>query len=253
MGYLHDGHLALIEASRAQCDVTVVSIFVNPTQFGPNEDLSTYPRDFARDEKLCRDAGVAIIFAPGAEEIYPAQYETFVQPGELAKPLCGAFRPGHFRGVATVVSKLFNMVQPDVAFFGQKDFQQCAVVRRMTIDLNLPIEIVIVPTVREADRLAMSSRNRYLSKEDRRRALVISRGLFAAAEEFRLGERNVDELIAIARRHLETVDRLQYLELVDGETLKPAVSPLHRPAALCVAAYVGSTRLIDNVILQPTP
>lgn len=253
MGYLHDGHLALIEASRAQCDVTVVSIFVNPTQFGPNEDLSTYPRDFQRDEKLCRDAGVAIVFAPGAMEVYPAQFETFIEPGELAKPLCGAFRPGHFRGVATVVSKLFNMVQPDVAFFGQKDFQQCAVVSRMAIDLNLPIEIVIVPTVREADHLAMSSRNRYLSEEDRRRALTISRGLFAAAEEFRLGKRNVDELIAIARRHLETLDRLQYLELVDGDTLKPAVSPLHRPAALCVAAYVGSTRLIDNVILRPTP
>ncbi|MFK4583796.1 pantoate--beta-alanine ligase [Bradyrhizobium ottawaense] len=253
MGYLHEGHLALIEASRRRCDVTVVSIFVNPTQFGPNEDLSTYPRDFLRDEELCRGAGVAIVFAPGAKEVYPAQFETFIEPGELAKPLCGTFRPGHFRGVATVVSKLFNMVQPDVAFFGQKDFQQCAVVRRMAVDLNLPIEIVTVPTVREADRLAMSSRNRYLSEEDRGRALAISRGLFAAAEEFRLGERNVDRLIAIAKRHLETVDRLQYLELVDGDTLKPAVSPLHRPAALCVAAYVGSTRLIDNVILQPTP
>jgi pantoate--beta-alanine ligase len=253
MGYLHDGHLALIETSRAQCDVTVVSIFVNPTQFGPNEDLSTYPRDFERDEKLCRDAGVAIVFAPGAEELYPAQFETFVEPGELAKPLCGAFRPGHFRGVATVVCKLFNMVQPDAAFFGQKDFQQCAVVRQMAIDLNLPIEIVTVATVREADRIAMSSRNRYLSEEDRGRALAISRGLFAAAEEFRLGERNVDRLIAVAKGHFQKVDRLQYLELVDADTLKPAVSPLHRAAALCVAAYVGSTRLIDNVILQPTP
>jgi len=252
MGYLHDGHLALIEASRAQCDVTVVSIFVNPTQFGPNEDLSTYPRDFERDEKLCRDAGVAIVFAPGAKEVYPAQFETFIEPGELAKPLCGAFRPGHFRGVATVVCKLFNLVQPDVAFFGQKDFQQCAVVRRMAIDLNLPIEIVTVPIVREVDRLAMSSRNRYLSEEDRGRALAISRGLFAAAEEFRSGERNVDKLIAVAKRHLQTIDQLQYLELVDGDTLKPAASPLNRPAALCVAAYIGSTRLIDNVILQPS-
>lgn len=253
MGYLHDGHLALIEASRAQCDVTVVSIFVNPTQFGPNEDLSTYPRDFERDEKLCRDADVAIVFAPAAQEIYPAQFETFVEPGELAKPLCGAFRPGHFRGVATVVCKLFNMVQPDVAFFGQKDFQQCAVVRRMAKDVDLPIEIVTVPTVREADGLAMSSRNRYLSREARRRALAISRGLFAAADEFRSGERDVEKLVAIARGHLETVDRLQYLELVDGDTLKPAASPLSRPAALCAAVYVGSTRLIDNVILQPTP
>lgn len=179
MGYLHDGHLALISASRGHCDVTVVSIFVNPTQFGPNEDLSRYPRDFARDEALCRSAGVSIIFAPSAEEIYPAQFESFVEPGELAKPLCGAFRPGHFRGVATVVCKLFNMVQPDVAYFGQKDFQQCAVIRRMTVDLNLPIEIVTVPTVREPDGLAMSSRNRYLSPEERGRSLAVSRGLFA--------------------------------------------------------------------------
>ncbi|WP_407114922.1 pantoate--beta-alanine ligase [Bradyrhizobium sp. LMG 9283] len=254
MGYLHDGHLALIAASQAQCDVTVVSIFVNPTQFGPNEDLSTYPRDFLRDEGLCRDAGVAILFAPDAQEVYPSHFETFIEPGDLAKPLCGAFRPGHFRGVATVVCKLFNMVQPDVVFFGQKDFQQCAIVRRMAVDLNLPIEIVTVPTVREQDGLAMSSRNRYLSKEERQRALAINRGLSAALDEFRSGERNVEKLIAIAKGHLEAVDRLQYLELVDGDTLNSADSPLRRPAALCAAAYVGSTRLIDNVILAlPTP
>jgi pantoate--beta-alanine ligase len=252
MGYLHDGHLALVEASQAQCDLTVVSIFVNPTQFGPNEDISTYPRDFERDEKLCREAGAAIVFAPGAEEVYPAGFDNFICPGELAMPLCGAFRPGHFRGVATVVCKLFNMVQPNVAFFGQKDFQQCAVVRRMVIDLNLPIEIVTVPTVREADGLAMSSRNRYLSEEERRRACAISRSLFASANEFRLGERDVEKLVAVAKRDLRSVDRLHYLELVDGDTLKPAESPLRRSAALCVAAYVGSTRLIDNVIL-PMP
>jgi len=251
MGYLHDGHLALVEASRARCDVTVVSIFVNPTQFGPNEDLSTYPRDFLRDEKLCRHAGVAIVFAPDAGEIYPAQFETFVEPGELAKPLCGAFRPGHVRGVATVVCKLFNMAQPDVAFFGQKDFQQCAIVRRMACDLDLPIQIVIVPTVREPDGLAMSSRNRYLGEGDRRRALAISRGLLAAADGFHSGERDVERLVAIAKKHLDAVDRLQYLELIDGDTLKPAESPLCRPAALCAAAYVGSTRLIDNVVLVP--
>ncbi|MBR0684421.1 pantoate--beta-alanine ligase [Bradyrhizobium manausense] len=250
MGYLHDGHLALVEASRLECDVTVVSIFVNPTQFGPSEDLSVYPRDFPRDEKLCRGAGVAILFAPDAQEVYPAQFQTFVEPGDLASPLCGAFRSGHFRGVATVVSKLFNMVQPDVAFFGQKDFQQCAVVRRMTIDLNLPIKIVTVPTIREPDGLAMSSRNRYLSDEERRRALAISAGLFAAEAEFRSGERNVEKLVAIARRQLETVDRLQYLELVDSDTLKPAESPLIRPAALCAAAYIGATRLIDNVTFE---
>ncbi|MCA1363550.1 pantoate--beta-alanine ligase [Bradyrhizobium sp. IC3069] len=249
MGYLHDGHMALIAASQAQCDVTVVSIFVNPTQFGPNEDLSSYPRDFLRDEGLCRDGGVAILFAPETQEVYTSHFETFVEPGDLAKPLCGVFRPGHFRGVATVVCKLFNMVQPDVAFFGQKDFQQCAVVRRMVIDLNLPIEMVTVPTVREQDGLAMSSRNRYLSKEERQRALAINRGLSAALDEFRSGERNVEKLIAVAKRHLEAVDRLQYLELVDSDTLKTADSPLRRPAALCAAAYVGSTRLIDNVLL----
>ncbi|QQN62254.1 pantoate--beta-alanine ligase [Bradyrhizobium diazoefficiens] len=249
MGYLHDGHRALIEASQLQSEITVVSIFINPTQFGPNEDLSTYPRDFLRDEKLCRDAGVAIVFAPDAQEVYPAQFETFVEPGELAKPLCGGFRPGHFRGVATVVCKLFNMVQPEVVFFGQKDLQQCAIVRRVTIDLDLPIEIVTIPTVRESDGLAMSSRNRYLSVEERQRALAMSRGLFAAADKFRSGERDVEKLIAIAKRHLETVDRLEYLELVDGHSLNRAESPLRRPAALCTAAYVGSTRLIDNVIL----
>ncbi|MBH5371516.1 pantoate--beta-alanine ligase [Bradyrhizobium glycinis] len=249
MGYLHDGHLTLVEASRLQSDVTVVSVFVNPTQFGPNEDLSTYPRDFARDEKLCRDANVDIVFAPDAREVYPGRFETFIEPGELAKPLCGAFRPGHFRGVATVVCKLFNMVQPDIAFFGQKDFQQCAVVRHMAVDLNLPIEIVTVPTVREADGLAMSSRNRYLSEEERRRALAISRGLFAAVDSFRAGEREVEKLVSLAKGHLDEVDRLQYVELVDQDTLKAAESPLCRPAAMCAAAYVGSTRLIDNVIL----
>lgn len=250
MGYLHDGHLSLVEASRTICDVAVVSIFVNPTQFGPNEDLSIYPRDFPRDEKLCRNAGVDILFAPDAQEVYPAQFQTFVEPGELANQLCGAFRPGHFRGVATVVSKLFNIVQPDVAFFGQKDFQQCAIVRRMVIDLNLPIEIVTVPTVREPDGLAMSSRNRYLNEEQRRRALAISRSLFAAAAAFRTGERDAKKLIAIADRHLEGVDKLQYLELVDSDTLRPAELSLGRPAALCAAAYIGATRLIDNVILS---
>jgi pantoate--beta-alanine ligase len=252
MGYLHDGHLALVEASQMKCDVTVVSIFVNPTQFGPNEDLSAYPRDFPHDERLCHDAGVAILFAPEAQDIYPSGFQTFVEPGDLARPLCGAFRPGHFRGVATVVSKLFNMVHPDVAFFGQKDFQQCAVVRRMVNDLDLPIEIVMAPTIREADGLAMSSRNRYLSMEERRRALAISRALFAAVAEFEAGERDTKALLAIARQHLRTVDRLQYLELVDADTLKPAESPLHRPAALCAAAYIGSTRLIDNAMLAPS-
>jgi pantoate--beta-alanine ligase len=251
MGYLHDGHLELVRASRAQCDVTVLSIFVNPTQFGANEDLSTYPRDLERDEKMCRDAGVSILFAPNVQEIYPAGFDTYIVPGELARPLCGAHRPGHFRGVATVVCKLFNMVQPDVAFFGQKDFQQGAVVRRMTLDLNLPIEVVMVPTVREPDGLAMSSRNRYLGEGERQRALAISRGLSAALNEFRGGERDAGRLVALAREHVESIGQIQYLDLVDCDTLNPVVGSLHRPAALCVAAYVGSTRLIDNVILTP--
>ncbi|KRQ02083.1 pantoate--beta-alanine ligase [Bradyrhizobium manausense] len=251
MGFLHEGHLSLVEASRTRCDVTVVSIFVNPTQFGPKEDHNIYPRDFPRDEKLCRDAGVDIVFAPDADEVYPPGFESFVEAVELEKPLCGALRPGHFRGVATVVCKLFNMVQPHIAFFGQKDLQQCAVVRRMTLDLNLPIEIVAMPTVREQDGLAMSSRNRYLSPGERWRALAISRGLFAAEAEFRAGERRVEKLSAIASRHFENVDRLQYAEFVDAGTLRPATSPLSRPAAFCVAAYVGSTRLIDNVIMSP--
>ncbi|QOZ51493.1 pantoate--beta-alanine ligase [Bradyrhizobium sp. CCBAU 53338] len=250
MGYLHEGHMSLVDACRAACDVTVVSIFVNPTQFGPNEDLNVYPRDFPRDEKLCSEGGVTILFAPDAREVYPAQFQTFVEPGDLATPLCGAFRPGHFRGVATVVSKLFNMVQPDVAFFGEKDFQQCAVIRRMTTDLNLPVEIFTMPTVREADGLAMSSRNRFLDDDNRQRALSISRALLAAEAAFRKGERDVEKLLELAKRHLGEVDRLQYLEVVDAETLKRPESPLRRPAALCVAAYIGSTRLIDNVALK---
>lgn len=249
MGYLHDGHLALLRESRARCHVTVASIFVNPTQFGPTEDLSTYPRDFLHDETLCNDAGVDILFAPEAQEIYPAHFATFVEPGELARPLCGAFRPGHFRAVATVVCKLFNVVQPDFAFFGQKDFQQCAVVRRMSADLDFPIEIVTVPTVRDPDGLAMSSRNKYLVPDERRRALVISRALFAAETVFRAGERDLKRLMDTAKQHLTELDQLQYLELLDPKTLEQTTSPLSRPTVLCIAAYIGPTRLIDNVIL----
>ncbi|WP_407170416.1 pantoate--beta-alanine ligase [Bradyrhizobium sp. ORS 111] len=251
MGGLHDGHLSLVKASRAACDVTVVSIFVNPIQYRPNEDMSWYPSDLPRDEKLCGDAGVAILFAPSVQEVYPAQFQTVVEPGDLAKPPHGAFWPGHFRGVATIVGKLFNMVQPDVAFFGQKDFVQCAVIRRMVTDLNFPIEIVTVPTVREVDGLAMSTRNRYLNGEEHRRALAISRGLFAAEAKFHAGERDAEKLLEIAKRHLRQVDRLQYLELLDADTLKPAESPLNRHAVLCTIAYVGSTQLVDNVILKP--
>lgn len=252
MGYLHEGHAALVRQSASRCDVTVVSIFVNPTQFAPNEDFAKYPRDLERDQATCLEAGADVLFLPDASEVYPSGFQTFVEPGRLAEPLCGAFRPGHFRGVATVVAKLFNMVQPDLAFFGQKDFQQTVVIRRMVRDLNLPVDVVVIPTVREEDGLAMSSRNSYLSEEERARARCLSQGLFAAEEAFRHGERKPKKLLALAKKALAGVDRLQYLELVDAQTLEPLQEPVDRAAALCVAAYVGATRLIDNVVLAPS-
>jgi pantoate--beta-alanine ligase len=252
MGFLHEGHGALIRQSAARCDATVVSIFVNPTQFGPTEDLANYPRDLERDQNLCLEAGATVLFLPEAAEIYPTGFQTHVEPGLLAEPLCGRFRPGHFRGVATVVAKLFNIVQPDLAFFGQKDFQQTVVIRRMARDLNLTVDVVVVPTIREADGLALSSRNAYLDDVARRRALCISQGLLAAKAAFDGGERGAGKLVKITRGHLDSVDSLQYLKLVDVQHLEPIQGQVDRTAALCVAAYVGSTRLIDNVILAPS-
>ncbi|MFC1459189.1 pantoate--beta-alanine ligase [Microvirga arabica] len=253
MGFLHAGHRALIDESVARCDITVVSIFVNPAQFGPHEDLDRYPRALEQDHELCRMAGVTMIFMPDAGEIYPPGFQTHVEPGPVAEPLCGAVRPGHFRGVATVVTKLFNIVQPDVAFFGQKDFQQCAVIRQMVRDLNLPVEIVTVPTVREPDGLALSSRNSYLNATDRERARCLSQGLLAAQASYGEGQRDGQRLLEIARAYMSEVDQLQYLELRDAGTLEAIQGPVERPAALCVAAYVGTTRLIDNVLLTPPP
>lgn len=249
MGYLHAGHMSLVAASTAECQTSVVSIFVNPTQFGPAEDLAAYPRDLAGDLKRLAEAGVDFVFTPEVSEIYPEGFQTFVEPGSLAEPLCGAFRPGHFRGVATVVAKLFNMVQPDVAYFGRKDYQQLAIVRRMVRDLNLPVEVVGVETVREADGLALSSRNAYLDDGQRQRARCLSRGLLAARTAFSAGERSVEGLLALARAEMREADRLQYLELVDGETLARLSGRVERPAVLAVAAYFGKTRLIDNVAL----
>ncbi len=251
MGFLHEGHGTLIRQSAARCDATVVSIFVNPTQFGPSEDLSSYPRDLERDQNLCLECGTTVLFIPDAAEIYPTGFQTHVEPGRLAEPLCGRYRPGHFRGVATVVAKLFNLVQPDLAFFGQKDFQQTVVIRRMVRDLNLPVDVVVVPTVREADGLALSSRNTYLDEDARRRALCLSQGLLAAKEAFEGGERDPGALLATARGPLSGVDSVQYLELVDAQTLETLQGPVDRTVALCVAAYVGSTRLIDNVVMAP--
>jgi pantoate--beta-alanine ligase len=240
-----------VKQSAARCDATVVSIFVNPTQFGAAEDLSKYPRDLERDQSLCLEWGADVLFLPEAGEIYPTGFQTFIEPGRLAEPLCGQFRPGHFRGVATVVAKLFNMVQPDLAFFGQKDFQQTLVVRRMVRDLNLPVDVVVVPTIREEDGLAMSSRNAYLGEDERARALSISKGLLAAQSAFERGERSVAKLIALARGPLAGVDQIQYLELVDANTMESLEGTVDRTCALCVAAYVGATRLIDNVVLTP--
>ena len=252
MGFLHEGHGALIRQSAARCDATVVSIFVNPNQFGPGEDLADYPRDLERDQSLCLETGASVLFIPEVAEIYPTGFQTHIEPGRLAEPLCGQFRPGHFRGVATVVAKLFNIVQPDLAFFGQKDYQQAVVVRRMVRDLNMPVDVVVVPTVREADGLALSSRNTYLDEDGRKRALSLSLGLLAAREAFEAGERNTTRLLEIAQGPLALVDEIQYLELVDAQTLESLQGPVDRTVALCMAAYVDGTRLIDNVILAPS-
>lgn len=251
MGFLHEGHAALIRQSVSRCDCTVVSVFVNPTQFGPSEDLAQYPRDLERDQNLCLKLGVDVLFLPEPQEIYPTGFSTFVEPGAIGEVLCGKFRPGHFRGVVTVVAKLFNMVQPDLAFFGQKDLQQTAVIRRMVRDLNLPVDIIVAPTIREADGLALSSRNTYLSDAERARALVLSKGLFAAEQAFQAGERRCSVLLGLVREHLVGTDQVEYAELVDAQSLDPLHGEVQRAAAICLAVKVGKTRLIDNVLLTP--
>jgi pantoate--beta-alanine ligase len=255
MGALHEGHLSLIRAAKAQSDVVAVSLFVNPTQFGPTEDLARYPRPFERDRELLEDEGVAILFAPSAEEMYPGGLEekTWVIVDGLSEKLDGRSRPGHFRGVTTVVSKLFHIVEPNAAFFGQKDAAQCAVIRRLVRDQNFPVEIVVCPIVREPDGLAMSSRNAYLNADERRRALVLRRSLMRVEEAFREGEKNGERLIAAARAVFaqEPQVQLDFFEIVDPDTLD-SIERIDRSTLVAVAAYVGKTRLIDNVILNPT-
>jgi pantoate--beta-alanine ligase len=251
MGFLHEGHAALIRQSTARCDVTVVSVFVNPTQFGPGEDLDKYPRDHERDQNLCLRLGVKILFMPESQELYPAGFSTTITVGGMGDRLCGEFRPGHFQGVATVVAKLFSLVQPDLAFFGQKDLQQSAIIQRMVKDLNLPVDILVAPTVREADGMALSSRNTYLSPDDRLRAVSISQGLLAAERAFKAGERDAAMLLALVRAELAVTDAIQYCELVDPLTLEPVVGAITRPAAIAVAVILGKTRLIDNILLSP--
>ncbi len=251
MGALHEGHLSLLRAARAKADVLILTIFVNPTQFGPNEDLAKYPRDEAGDLAKALACGIDLAFCPEASAMYPPGAQTFVEVRELQQPLCGARRPGHFAGVATIVTKLFHITQPHVAVFGEKDYQQLAIIRRMVRDLDFDIEIASVPIVREPDGLAMSSRNAYLSAAQRESALALSRGLAAAEAAVQHGERNAIALVAAARAQLETAQvRIDYVELRDAVELTE-VAKLDRPCVLAIAAFVGTTRLIDNRVLSP--
>ncbi len=250
MGALHEGHLTLLRAARAKADVVILTIFVNPTQFGPNEDLAKYPRDEAGDLAKARTCGIDLAFGPEASSMYPAGAQTFVEVRELQKPLCGASRPGHFAGVTTVVTKLFMATLPHVAVFGEKDYQQLAIIRRMTRDLDFGIEIASVPIVREPDGLALSSRNAYLSAEQRAAALCLSKGLAAAEAAVKAGEKSAAKILAAAKAPIEAekLARIDYVELRDADELT-AVETLARKAVLAMAVFVGTTRLIDNRVL----
>jgi len=254
MGALHEGHLSLVRAAKAQCDAVAVSIFVNPTQFGPTEDLAKYPRQFERDRALLEKEGVDILFAPSVDEMYRKGEATWVMVEGLSGKLDGRSRPGHFRGVTTVVAKLFHILEPDVAFFGQKDAAQVAVIRRFVRDLNFPVEIAVCPIIREPDGLAMSSRNAYLNPEERQRALVLQRSLREVENQFHAGETRASKLIAAAQEIIarEPQVRLDYFEIVDPDALEPIEQTSQQPALVAVAAYVGATRLIDNLLLGPT-
>lgn len=248
MGALHRGHASLIAAARSECDFVVASIFVNPLQFGPHEDFERYPRTLEKDVAIVQAEGGDLVFAPNAAEMYPKEPVTFVEVTGLTEGLCGAARPGHFRGVTTVVTKLFQIVQPDVAYFGQKDAQQAAVIVRMTEDLCMPIRIAVCPTVRESDGLALSSRNAYLSAEERAAAPVIYQALLAARQAIEAGEKDGDRIRSLLERRIaaEPLARLDYAAVVDGESLR-AVSYIQGKVLLALAAYFGKTRLIDNL------
>jgi pantoate--beta-alanine ligase len=251
MGYLHQGHLELMRQAKKRCDTVIVSIFVNPTQFGPNEDFARYPRDLERDAGLAKEAGVDAIFNPTVGEMYPEGFCTYVDLERLTDKLCGLSRPGHFRGVATVVTKLFNIVRPDLAFFGQKDAQQALVIKRMAADLNLDLEVVTVPTVREADGLAMSSRNVYLQPEERQAALVLSRSLGKAGEAVAAGERDAAKLrqLVVDMIKAEPLAEIDYVEIFSHPELEP-VDQITGPSLLALAVKIGRTRLIDNTVLE---
>lgn len=250
MGYLHEGHLSLVRQAKAECDHVIVSIFVNPTQFGPKEDLSKYPRDLERDLELLSSLGVDLVWNPSAEVMYPSGYQTWVEVEALTNPLEGAMRPGHFKGVTTVVAKLFNATQPDKAYFGQKDAQQAAVIRRMAVDLNFPLEVIICPTVREADGLAMSSRNKYLNEAERQAATVLFRALSAAKGLFENGERDAEALRRMMKEVIEAepLAQMQYVSCADYDTLEE-LDTVKGKSLLSMAVFVGKTRLIDNFVL----
>ncbi len=253
MGYLHDGHASLIRAAREQSDIVVLSIFVNPTQFGPDEDLGKYPRDMESDEKLAMAEGVDYIYYPEPETMYGPGYQTYVAVEELTRSHCGSSRPVHFRGVATVCAKLFNTVLPHKAFFGRKDYQQCAVMRRMVKDLNMNLEIVVLPTVRESDGLAMSSRNAYLGADQRKQALCLYESLQMAEEMAKSGETDAGKVVAAMSRHIESRPdaRIDYVSIADPDSLEELDTITDR-AVVLLAVYVGKTRLIDNTILTVT-
>jgi len=253
MGYLHEGHLALVKHARAENAIVVVSIFVNPTQFGPSEDLGTYPRDLDRDLKLLEKEKTDIVFVPSEEEMYPPGFSSWVEVEKMTERLEGASRPGHFRGVATVVAKLFNIVQPTKAYFGQKDAQQAIVIKRMVADLNMMVEIVVVPTVRESDGLAMSSRNTYLSPKERQAATVLFRALSLARQLWQGGERDADKIRYEIKSLIgkEPLAKVDYVSIADAATLEE-LDMIDRPALASLAVRVGRTRLIDNILLGRT-
>ena len=250
MGFLHEGHLSLIDAARANgADAIVVTIFVNPIQFAPNEDFDSYPRDFEHDAALLREKNVDAVFAPAVSEMYPAPVTCMVIENKLSKGLCAKTRPTHFNGVTTVVAKLFNATLPDIAVFGQKDAQQARVLKRMVRDLNFPIRMVVAPIVREADGLAKSSRNKYLSEDERARALGLSRSLLAAKEMAEKGEKDLAKLTDFIRKEIEAQGgKVDYVEAIDSEELEPVTVRDGKPVMIALAAYFGTTRLIDNIV-----
>lgn len=251
MGCLHEGHLSLIDIAKEKADKVIVSIFVNPTQFGPSEDFDKYPRVLDEDMEKCRQRGADIVFNPSVEEMYPNGYSTYVNEEQISAGLCGVSRPNHFRGVTTVCAKLFNIARPDIAVFGQKDAQQCAVIRKMVQDLNMPTEIVVGPTQRDADGMATSSRNAYLTDLQREEALCLSKSLKVAKEMVDAGTRSVDRIVAEVTHHLSMSRRIRviYVQVVDRVTMVPAREILPGQQQLCIAAWSDQTRLIDNIEL----